>query len=129
MTVMTEKDPDTAAENIQSSLQEEYLKSLEELEEGQLIDGTVVEVTPEHVFVDVGYKSEGKIPREEFETPPEKGNDVSVVLIRKEGKGGQVVVSKKKADIRNFWKELRNAHQEGKPVKGTLIKISKAVLK
>src|SRR6056297_3600026 len=122
MAVMTEKEPDTAATNIQSSLQEEYLKSLEELEEGQLIDGTVVEVTPEHVFVDVGYKSEGKIPLEEFETPPEKGNDVSVVLIRKEGKGGQVVVSKKKADIRNFWKELRNAHQEGKPVKGTFDK-------
>ena len=122
MAVMTEKEPDTAATNIQSSLQEEYLKSLEELEEGQLIDGTVVEVTPEHVFVDVGYKSEGKIPLDEFETAPEQGDNVSVVLIRKEGKGGQVVVSKKKADIRNFWKELRNAHQEGKPVKGTFDK-------
>jgi len=117
MVVMTEKEPEKSA-NIQSSLQEEYLKSLEDLEEGQLIDGTVVEITPEHVFVDVGYKSEGKIPVQEFETPPSKGDTVSVVLIRKEGKGGQVVVSKSKADVRNFWKELRNAHQEGVPVKG-----------
>jgi small subunit ribosomal protein S1 len=122
MVVMTEKEPDTAATDIQSSLQEEYLKSLEELEEGQLIDGTVVEVTPEHVFVDVGYKSEGKIPVDEFETPPKHGETVSVVLIRKEGKGGQVVVSKQKADIRNFWKELRAAHQDGLPVKGTFDK-------
>src|SRR6056297_482184 len=122
MAVMTEKEPDTAATNIQSSLQEEYLKSLEELEEGQLIDGTVVEVTPEHVFVDVGYKSEGKIPLEEFDTPPEQGNDVPVVLIRKEGKGGQVVVSKKKADVRNFWKDLRNAFDNEEPVKGTFDK-------
>src|SRR6056297_3197175 len=118
MAVMTEKEPDTAATNIQSSLQEEYLKSLEELEEGQLIDGTVVKVTPEHVFVDVGYKSEGKIPVDECETPPKQGDTVSVVLIRKEGKGGQVVVSKSKADVRNFWKDLRNAHQENEPVKG-----------
>lgn len=121
MVVMTEKEPEKSAD-IQSSLQEEYLKTLEELEEGQLIDGTVVEVTPEHVFVDVGYKSEGKIPVQEFDTPPAKGDTVSVVLIRKEGKGGQVVVSKSKADVRNFWKELRNAHQEGEPVKGTFDK-------
>lgn len=116
--MMTEKEPDSAATDIQSSLQEEYLKSLEELEEGQLIDGTVVEVTPEHVFVDVGYKSEGKIPVDEFDTKPQKGDTVAVVLIRKEGKGGQVVVSKSKADVRNFWKELRTAHQDGLPVKG-----------
>lgn len=115
--MMTEKEPE-AATDIQSSLQEEYLKSLEDLEEGQLIDGTVVEVTPEHVFVDVGYKSEGKIPVDEFESPPAQGDTVPVVLIRKEGKGGQVVVSKSKADIRNFWKDLRNAHQENMPVKG-----------
>ncbi len=114
---MTEKEPE-ATTDIQSSLQEEYLKSLEDLEEGQLIDGTVVEVTPEHVFVDVGYKSEGKIPVDEFKTPPKQGDTVSVVLIRKEGKGGQVVVSKSKADVRNFWKDLRNAHQENEPVQG-----------
>jgi len=118
MVVMTEKEPEKSA-NIQSSLQEEYLKTLEDLEEGQLIDGTVVEVTSEHVFVDVGYKSEGKIPVQEFETPPNPGDTVSVVLIRKEGKGGQVVVSKSKADIRNFWKELRVAHQDGLPIRGT----------
>jgi len=118
MVVMTEKEPEKSAD-IQSSLQEEYLKTLEDLEEGQLIDGTVVEITPEHVFVDVGYKSEGKIPLQEFDNPPTQGDKVSVVLIRKEGKGGQVVVSKSKADVRNFWKELRNAHQDGAPIKGT----------
>ena len=44
--------------NIQTQLQEEYLKSLESLEEGQLVDGTVIQVTPDQVFVDVGYKSD-----------------------------------------------------------------------
>ncbi len=119
--MMTEKDAETAA-NRQSSLQEEYLKALNEIEEGQLIDGKVVEVTPETVFVDVGYKSEGKIPLEEFQEKPQIGEDVSVVLVRKEGKGGQVVVSKQKADLRVFWKELREAFDNGQPIKGTFDK-------
>jgi small subunit ribosomal protein S1 len=118
---MTEKDAETAADK-QSSLQEEYLRALNDIEEGQLIDGKVVEVTPETVFVDVGYKSEGKIPVEEFSQPPQIGDDVSVVLVRKEGKGGQVVVSKQKADHRVFWKELKDAFDNGKPVKGTFDK-------
>ncbi|MFP4268312.1 MAG: 30S ribosomal protein S1 [Spirochaetaceae bacterium] len=115
---MAEKEPETKTD-IQSSLQEEYLKSLEDLEEGQLIDGVVVETTPENVFVDVGYKSEGKIPIDEFDETPNIGDSVPVILIRKEGKGGEVVVSKKKADIRNFWKQLRNAFENEEPVKGT----------
>jgi small subunit ribosomal protein S1 len=118
---MSEKDAETATDK-QSSLQEEYLKALNEIEEGQLIDGKVVEVTPENVFVDVGYKSEGKIPIDEFRETPQIGDDVSVVLVRKEGKGGQVVVSKQKADHRVFWKELREAFDNGQPVKGTFAK-------
>ncbi len=118
MVEMADKEAESKTD-IQSSLQEEYLKSLEDLEEGQLIEGVVVEATPENVFVDVGYKSEGKIPSEEFENTPEIGESVSVVLIKKEGKGGQVVVSKNKADVRNFWKELRNAFENEEPVKGT----------
>jgi len=70
-----------STENIQTQLQEEYLKSLETLEEGQLVDGTVIQVTPEQVFIDVGYKSEGKIPTSEFSELPKVGDTVSVVLI------------------------------------------------
>jgi len=44
---------------LQTKLQEHYLKSLDEIEDGQLVTGTVVQVNNEYVFVDVGYKSEG----------------------------------------------------------------------
>lgn len=124
MVVMTEKDSEKSTD-IQASLQEEYLKTLDELEEGQLIEGSVIQVGPENVFVDVGYKSEGKIPRSEFETTPEVGDVVHVVLVRKEGKGGQVVVSKNKADVKLFWKELRTAADENMPVEGTFDKVIK----
>jgi len=103
----------------QSVLQEEYLKSLDQLEEGQLIEGVVIQVSDESVFIDVGYKSEGKIPREEFNEKPKIGETVPVVLVTKEGKGGQVVVSKKKADVKVFWKDLRTAFNEQQPVEGT----------
>ena len=109
-------------DNEQKKLQEEYLKSLDQLEEGQLIEGTVIEKTAENVFIDIGYKSEGKIPMEEFDSSPAIGDVVPVLLIRKEGLEGQVIVSKKRADVRLFWKNLRDALQEKKPVEGTFTK-------
>ena len=121
---MSDREPNNG-EMIQSELQEEYLKSLDELEEGQLVEGTVIEIGPEQVFVDVGYKSEGKIPTEEFETVPSIGDTVSVVLVSKEGKGGQVVVSKKRADMISFWRTLKEASETQEPVEGTFSKVIK----
>lgn len=111
--------------NIQTQLQEEYLKSLESLEEGQCIDGTVIQVTPDQVFIDVGYKSEGKIPTSEFSELPKVGDVVSVVLIQKENKHGEVIVSKQKADLKQLWKNLRQAFQDKTPVEGTISKVVK----
>jgi len=110
-------------ENIQTQLQEEYLKSLEQLEEGQLVDGSVIQVTADQVFVDVGYKSEGKIPLAEFTEVPKVGDTVSVVLITKENKRGEVIVSKQKADAKIAWKSLRQAFQEHAVVDGVIEKL------
>ena len=109
-------------ENIQTQLQEEYLKSLEQLEEGQLIEGKVIQVTSDQVFIDVGYKSEGKIPISEFFEKPKIGDSVSVILIAKENKYGEVIVSKQKADAKLFWKNLRHAFAEKKAVEGKVEK-------
>ena len=72
---MAEKDvvmneSQDAKENVQTQLQEEYLKSLDSLEEGQLKEGVVIQVTSDQVFVDIGYKSEGRIPISEFSILP-----------------------------------------------------------
>jgi small subunit ribosomal protein S1 len=111
--------------NIQTQLQEEYLKSLEQLEEGQLVDGVVIQVTEDQVFVDVGYKSEGKIPIAEFTTIPSVGDTVTVILVAKENRHGEVIVSKQKADVKIFWKNLRQAFQEHSAVEGTVEKLVK----
>ena len=112
-------------DNIQTQLQEEYLKSLESLEEGQLINGTVVSVTNDQVFIDVGYKSEGKISISEFEELPNVGDVVSVVLVTKENRHGEVIVSKQKADVKQLWKNLRLALNDKTPVNGTIEKVVK----
>jgi small subunit ribosomal protein S1 len=117
--------PANPADNIQTQLQEEYLKSLEQLEEGQLVDGYVIQVTPDQVFVDVGYKSEGKIPIAEFSEIPKIGDSVSVILIAKENKHGEVIVSKQKADVKLFWKNLRQAFQDRTVIEGTIEKLVK----
>jgi len=109
----------------QTRLQEEYLKSFQSLEEGQLVDGVVIQVTQDQVFVDVGYKSEGKISITEFAVLPKVGDTVSVVLEKKENKNGEVIVSKQKADVKVFWKNLRQAFQDKSAVEGTVDKIVK----
>ena len=109
-------------DNIQTQLQEEYLKTLEQLEEGQLVDGKVIQVTSDQVFIDVGYKSEGKIPIAEFSEIPKIGDSVSVILVAKENKYGEVIVSKQKADAKIFWKNLRQAFTDKKSVEGTVEK-------
>lgn len=112
-----------ARDEFQTQLQEQYLKSFEGLEEGDLIDGKVVQIAGDFVFVDVGYKSEGKIPVVEFgEAIPKVGDDVKVILVKKETHSGEVIVSKKRADEKVFWKSVANAFKEHQPVEGTIEK-------
>ena len=110
---------------MQDMLQEEYLKSLDGIEDGQLVTGTVVQVNNEFVFVDVGYKSEGRISLDEFPSVPEVGDEVKVVIISKEGKGGQIIVSKKRADFKERTDELKAAAETRSPVLGKFDKVIK----
>jgi len=123
--VAEEKEMEEKKTDMQMLLQEEYLKSLDGIEDGQLVTGTVVQVNNEYVFVDVGYKSEGRIPRDEFTTIPEIGDQVKVVIVNKEGKGGQVVVSKKRADVKERTDVLKAAAEARTPVEGKFVKVIK----
>ena len=117
---MSTDDKKKLAPEAENQLQEQYVQSLQPIEEGQMIPGRVIEVDDDYVYVDVGYKSEGKIPSNEFDTKPQMGETVYVILVRKEGREGQVIVSKRKADEKIFWKDLRIAFDEHKPVQGTI---------
>jgi small subunit ribosomal protein S1 len=117
-----EKD---AAQNSKSAIQtqlEESLKGLGTLEDGQLVEGKVIQVTDDLVFVDIGYKSEGKIPAAEFAgNLPKVGDAVTVVLIRKDGRNGPEI-SKSKADAKQLWKDLRKDFDEKIAIDGVIEK-------
>lgn len=109
-------------DSFQTQLQEQYLKSMDHLEEGELVDGQVIEVANDCVFLDVGAKSEGKIPLDEFETPPKIGDTVSVLLLKKETYSGEIVVSKKRADEKLRWRVISTAFKDNQPVDGEIEK-------
>ncbi|MCR5045154.1 MAG: 30S ribosomal protein S1 [Treponema sp.] len=111
-------------DSIQTQL-EESLNNLKPLEDGQLVDGTVISVTDEYVFIDIGYKSEGKIPVQEFAGDlPKNGDVVTVVLLKKDGRNGPEV-SKAKADAKQMWKDVRKAFDEKTVIDGTIEKVVK----
>jgi small subunit ribosomal protein S1 len=119
---MSTEEKKNLAPGTETNLQAQYVQSLQPIEEGQMIPGKVIEVDQDYVYVDVGYKSEGKIPTAEFDTKPSLGETVYVILIRKEGREGQVIVSKRKADEKIFWKDLRKAFDDHLPVQGVIDK-------
>ncbi|MEX2444546.1 MAG: 30S ribosomal protein S1 [Alkalispirochaeta sp.] len=111
----------SSGESQSQELQMQFLDQLDELEEGQLVEGTVIQISGDEVFIDIGYKAEGRISLEEFETRPAVGEMVEVVLLRKDIRNGGVAVSKRKADEKRFWKDLKDAFQERQPVTGKVV--------
>src|SRR5512136_1418701 len=78
-----------------------YEESLKTLEEGQILRGIVIDITPDHVTVDVGYKSEGQIPMQEFLKRSRKvdvkvGDQIEVLIEKKDGEEGLLILSKEK---------------------------------
>ncbi len=118
-------EDETQMTDMQSLLQEQYLKSLAGIEDGQIVTGTVVQLNNDYVFVDVGYKSEGKIPVDEFVDLPKIGDKVNVAIVNKEGKGGQVIVSKKRADAKERTEALKEAADSKTPILGKFLKVIK----
>jgi small subunit ribosomal protein S1 len=109
-------------ENGENQLQESYIKTYAQVEEGQMLPGEIIEVGSEYVYVDVGLKSEGKISLSEFESAPKIGDTVYIILLKKESRHGEVIVSKQKADEKMFWKNLRQAFDQHLPVAGKIVK-------
>jgi small subunit ribosomal protein S1 len=103
-----------------------YEESLKTLEEGQILRGIVVDITPDHVTVDVGYKSEGQIPMQEFLKRDRKvdvkvGDRIDVLLERKESEEGALILSKEKADKIKVWKDISRSCREGEVIEGEIV--------
>ena len=102
-----------------------------EFEEGEVVRGRVVHVGTSEVLVDVGYKSEGAIPIEEFQRHgalPSVGDEIEVYLEAKEDSEGLIVLSKDKADKIKVWDAITQAFEKGLPVEGRIVEVVKGGL-
>jgi len=105
-------------------------RSVGDIEEGEVIRGRVVEVRTGDVIVDIGYKSEGAIPIEEFRHTgaPKVGDEIEVFLEAKEDSEGLIVLSKDKADKIKVWDQISKAFDAGSPVEGRVVEVVKGGL-
>src|SRR6185295_14057394 len=88
-----------------------YDVSFKNFAEGEVVRGTVLRVSENEVIVDVGYKSEGVIAREEFRGEDGQinikvGDSVDVLLEKTEDKEGYIVLSKEKAEKMKVWDDV-----------------------
>ncbi len=97
-----------------------YDDTIQDIKEGEIVAGTVIGVTREDIIVDVGFKSEGIIPINEFigEVNIKIGDKIDVYLEAVEDQNGQLVLSKQKADFMMVWDRIREAHDAGELVPG-----------
>ncbi|MBL9022119.1 MAG: 30S ribosomal protein S1 [Myxococcales bacterium] len=108
-----------------ASLFEESIREGDFGNEGEIIQGTVVAISRDHIVVDIGGKSEGAIPLKEFQDatgqiPVKVGDTVDVYIESRENDDGLVTLSKEKADKMKVWDEISNACEADELIEGTI---------
>jgi small subunit ribosomal protein S1 len=117
-------DEDELSSDEFDAMMDMYNGTLASIEEGEIVKSTVLEIRENLVVLDIGFKSEGTIPLEEFKDMPDlkPGDQVEVLLEHLEDSEGSVVLSKKKADFMRVWERIRVAYESDQPVEGVLVK-------
>ena len=105
-------------------LGEAYTNTLVDISEHQLINGRVVGLNDRDVLIDIGFKSEGMIDRNEFteESLPTIGDQVEVYLEYLEDSSGNTILSKEKADFMLRWQSLRKAYEDEEVITGKIVR-------
>lgn len=101
-----------------------YSDSFRDVKEGEMIKGKVVRVQGDNVIIDVGFKSEGSIPLNEFPdgVEPKIGMEIEVVLESVEDLEGNLVLSKQRADFLRIWERVLRAYETGEIIEGKIVK-------
>ena len=115
----TESGGESFAELFEESLKREDVK------EGDIVHGRVIQVTKDYVVVDIGYKSEGSVPIAEFplvdgKPDVKEGQEIEVLLESREDENGLCVLSKEKADRLKVWDEISAACERDELIDGTI---------
>ncbi len=103
-----------------------FEESLRTVKPGGVVKGRVVGITSTHVLIDVGYKSEGGIPIQEFSDrhgnlQVKVGDEVDVFFESPEGENGGIVLSRQRAENIKLWEEIEKAYNEGLGIDGHIV--------
>lgn len=116
-------DSDYTAEEFKQ-LEEMYDSTLNRITEGEIIRGKIVTIRDDSIAIDIGFKSEGIIPKTEFNNIEELGigDEVEVVLETVEDPDGQLVLSRKRADYIRAWERVLQAYDKGEVLQGKCVR-------
>ncbi len=117
-------DLSNGEESFKDSLDRLYEESFQQLKEGSIVKGTVIHVKNNTVLLDLHYKAEGVLSKDEFldSSEVDLGKEVEVYVSSLENEEGLVVLSKRRADKILGWEKINKDYKEGDAVKGKVIK-------
>lgn len=98
--------------------------------DNEILNGTVVSLTPTDVVLNIGFKSDGLVPLSEFRDMPDLkvGDEVEVLVLEKENIKGQLILSRKSAKLERAWEHIVNGYKTGEIVTGTITSKTKGGL-
>ena len=111
-------------EEVPQEEQDRYLSTFSDISEREIITGRVIGMNENEILIDIGFKSEGIIKRDEFaeDALPDIGEKLDVYLERMEDESGKTVLSKEKADFLRRWTKLREIHETGEIISGRIVR-------
>ncbi len=118
---------------VKENFEELFQESLKQPQVGEIVKGVVVQIDPDYVLVNIGYKSEGCIPIAEFmdengQLSVKVGDEVKVYFEKKENIRGYIVLSRKKAEREIVWDRIEEAAENGNLVEGKIVSTVKGGL-
>ncbi|PJA99442.1 MAG: 30S ribosomal protein S1 [Ignavibacteriales bacterium CG_4_9_14_3_um_filter_30_11] len=107
-----------------NTLAQLYLDSFKDVKEGELVKAKIIQIVGDQVILDVGFKSEGSISKNEFANKDgiKVGDEVEVVLESVEDKDGNLVLSKERADFLRIWDKVMHSYETKEVLQGTILK-------
>lgn len=101
-----------------------YDKTLHEIKQGDIVKGKILDVTDSDVLVDIGFKSEGIIPGDEFDDLKDVkvGEELEVFLENVEDTNGQLILSRRRADFIRVWENVVEKFEKNETITGTIVR-------
>ena len=110
-------------EKLNPELEQMYERTLNKFSNNERVNGHVIRITDKEVVVDIGFKSEGLIPVDEFgKNIPELGDEIEIYVDKIEDRKGQLILSKKKADFLRAWERLKEVYDADGIIEGYIVK-------